>query len=217
MDSSIPSKSVPVQKADTCTTQEPAIQIKLARSTWQPTRDVLGAEWKGLHQLVALALGRSQQNCSTVFKLSGLQVVQACAECEVDHSFSRKQRAVSNYRCATFPEIILPCKEKVCNMFPWMLPKGAQVPPVTAFICETEELEKKLCPPTASPHLSLSVRSLAWSFPLSFCRTGSSRKLRSRLSSGTKSSTLCTFKGTSGAGVAAAGSGAGTTETLFIP
>lgn len=63
-------------------------------------------------------------------------------------------------------------------------------------------------PPSSFPYLSLSTRCLVCSFPLSFCGAGSSRKLWSRLSSGTKSSTLCTFAGTSGrrGGVAAAGS-----------
>lgn len=63
-------------------------------------------------------------------------------------------------------------------------------------------------PPSPFPYLSLSTRCLVCSFPLSFCGAGSSRKLWSRLSSGTKSSTLCTFAGASGwgGGAAAAGS-----------
>lgn len=60
--------------------------------------------------------------------------------------------------------------------------------------------------PPSFPYLSLSIQCLVCSFPLSFCGTGSSRKLWSKLSSGTKSSTLCTFVGASGreGGVAAA-------------
>lgn len=63
-------------------------------------------------------------------------------------------------------------------------------------------------PPSSLTYLSLSTRCLVCGFPLSFCGAGSSRKLWSRLSSGTKSSTLCTFAGASGwaGGVAAAGS-----------
>lgn len=57
-------------------------------------------------------------------------------------------------------------------------------------------------------HLSLSrcLCCLPCAFPLAFCGAGSSRKLWSRLSSGTKSSTLCTFAGAAGwgGGVAAA-------------
>jgi len=71
----------------------------------------------------------------------------------------------------------------------------------------------QVCPcltlsPFSFPYLSLSRRCLVCGFPLSFRGAGSSRKLWSRLSSGTKSSTLCTFAVASGrgGGVAAAGS-----------
>lgn len=61
------------------------------------------------------------------------------------------------------------------------------------------------------PNLSLSCRTLAATFFSSFGGAVSSRKLRSRLSSGTKSSTFWTFPGASAAG---AGSGDGRHQLL---
>lgn len=61
------------------------------------------------------------------------------------------------------------------------------------------------------PNLSLSCRTLAATFFSSFGGAVSSRKLRSRLSSGTKSPTFWTFPGASAAG---AGSGDGRHQLL---